>query len=771
MTFKFSTKAQNLDSLKNTLTKSRVMPLTYFTLKNWQANKSETLKKIYENVGKGPYIVRSSALSEDSETSSNAGAYLSLLNISKSSLSASINKVFDSYCQINSCDEVLVQQMLNGVTMSGVIFSHDPSNSSPYRIINWTDKNDTTIVTGGKGGHVYQYVPNNLVKPPKRFRLIIKALDEILNYLDQIPVDIEFCITRERNIETFWLLQIRPLILKNPPEPVVNHYKRIYFLYDRIKKLMEPQAFLLGDTTLFVVTPDWNPGEIIGIRPKPLAHSLYRDLITDATWAYQRFDYGYRDLRGHSLMPNFFGLPYIDVRLSFNSFIPADLDEEIAKKLANYYIEKLRALPKLHDKVEFEIVFSCLTFDVNNRLERLKSYDFNDIEISKIYTNLHILTKKIIDPEKGLWIQDVKRLKNLVKRREKIMIADLSDQDKIYWLLEDARRFGTLPFAGLARAAFIAVQFLKSILDIGIFSKSDYDNFLSSIKTVSKNLSVDKSKLSKEEFLIKYGHLRPGTYDILSPRYDEQPDKYFDWNKEDRNLGKVSKFILTNEQRKEINNHLNNLKIGINADQLFYFIRESIEYRETAKFLFTKNLSDAIRLIKDFGSKIGFSPEDLAFCNSNIFKNLSVSNVDFKAEIYNSIINGKQAHKNSSYISLPSIISSPDDVWSFEHPETEPNFISQKSVIGKVTSYLSKNDIDGSIVFIPNADPGFDWIFSFNIIGLVTAWGGVNSHMAIRAGEIGLPAVIGVGEINYKKWFSSNVISIDCSNKKVEIIS
>ena len=40
--------------------------------------------------------------------------------------------------------------------------------------------------------------------------------------------------------------------------------------------------------------PDWNPAEIIGRRPTPLALSLYRELITDNIWALQRRDYGYK---------------------------------------------------------------------------------------------------------------------------------------------------------------------------------------------------------------------------------------------------------------------------------------------------------------------------------------------------------------------------------------------------------------------------------------------------------------------------------------------
>ena len=43
---------------------------------------------------------------------------------------------------------------------------------------------------------------------------------------------------------------------------------------------------------------------------------------------------------------------------------------------------------------------------------------------------------------------------------------------------------------------------------------------------------------------------------------------------------------------------------------------------------------------------------------------------------------------------------------------------------------------------IENADPGFDWIFGSKILGLITKYGGVNSHMAIRCAELEIPAGI-----------------------------
>ena len=82
-----------------------------------------------------------------------------------------------------------------------------------------------------------------------------------------------------------------------------------------------------------------------------------------------------------------------------------------------------------------------------------------------------------------------------------------------------------------------------------------------------------------------------------------------------------------------------------------------------------------------------------------------------------------------------------------------------------------KEKFNGNIVFIESADPGFDWLFTHPIAGLVTAYGGVNSHMAIRANELNLPAVIGAGEELFSTWANTHEIRIDCAARRVEIIS
>ena len=65
---------------------------------------------------------------------------------------------------------------------------------------------------------------------------------------------------------------------------------------------------------------------------------------------------------------------------------------------------------------------------------------------------------------------------------------------------------------------------------------------------------------------------------------------------------------------------------------------------------------------------------------------------------------------------------------------------------------FSSSDLNGKIAFVRSADPGYDWIFSRNVAGLVTMFGGANSHMAIRCAELNIPAVIGCGEQNFNRW-------------------
>jgi phosphoenolpyruvate-protein kinase (PTS system EI component) len=79
-------------------------------------------------------------------------------------------------------------------------------------------------------------------------------------------------------------------------------------------------------------------------------------------------------------------------------------------------------------------------------------------------------------------------------------------------------------------------------------------------------------------------------------------------------------------------------------------------------------------------------------------------------------------------------------------------------------------NLAGRIVLIPQADHGYDWLFGHGIAGLVTLYGGANSHMAIRAAEFGLPAAIGIGEQRYRELAQAKVLELSPANEILRVI-
>jgi hypothetical protein len=742
-----------------------------FTVSRWRHEPKVVANEINQKFGDCVLAVRSSSRREDGSIESNAGAFLSILAVAPNEIESAITRVVSSYgTAAADDDEVLVQPMLDDVESAGVAFSHDPTTCAPYRVISWESSGRTDVVTSGEGGRTWQGAADSPYEAPEAIRDVLLLVAEVSGLFGDVPVDIEFAFAKHSGRRELWLLQARPLVLSRKPERPEDQRRRLAAVSAKVAAGIDRHPFLKGRRTVFGVMPDWNPAEIIGVRPKPLALSLYRDLVTDSIWAYQRHNYGYRNLRSFPLLQHFFGLPYIDVRLSFNSFVPASLEDGLADRLVDYYLDRLLEQPALHDKVEFEIVFSCYALDLPERLAALPDEIFSNDDRRAIESSLRHLTNSITRPKSGLWRLDAAKLDVLDDRRDLLAVASVTPVQRIYWLLEDAKRYGTLPFAGLARAGFVAIQLLRSLVAVGVLSDDDYHAFLGSVSTVSGQLSRDRYELDRTSFLARYGHLRPGTYDILSPRYDEAPDLYFDWDRRPEPPRDAEPFSLTLEQMRDLAGLLDQHELDLDPVSLFEFIEAGIQLRESAKFRFTRNLSDALTLIAAYGGDHGFSVDDMAYCEISAFHELHASAADPADVLGRSIQSGKRRFEHTTALSLPPLISEVEDVWGFEWPEHSPNFVTQGAVTAPVGDVGARDSLNGAIVCIENADPGYDWLFSFPIAGLITAWGGVNSHMAIRAGELGLPAVIGAGEALYAQWAAARRLHIDCGARKVDVL-
>jgi phosphohistidine swiveling domain-containing protein len=776
MAFIFESKAKTLEKIHNKLKFAKTLPVYRFLVNDYRVDKSIVLK-IQSFFDCETIAVRSSAYDEDAFSMSNAGAFESILNVSRNdsvAIEQAIETVLNSYDTVNDKNEIFVQPMLENVHIAGVVFSCDISTLAPYYIINYDESGSTDIITSGKGNSAKTYVHYRYYEYPSRYtdmEKIILAVKEIEQLFYNKIIDVEFAITNNNEI---YILQIRPIITNGKKQHFVDLTEGLYRIYKKIEKLQQPHPNLLGKKAIFGVMPDWNPAEIIGIKPKKLALSLYKEMITDNIWAYQRNSYGYRNLCSHPLLVSFMGVPFIDVRVDFNSFIPKALSETIARKLVEYYLEKLYKMPAYHDKVEFEIVHSCFYLDLPEKLDLLKSSGFTAVEIEAIKAALLELTNDIIYPEgQSVYKIDLMKIETLKQKFEDITHSNLAVIDKIYWLLEDCKSYGTLPFAGIARAAFIAVQFLKSFVSLGIITKQEYDAYLNSLNTLPRELNMDLKKLKQDEFLKKWGHLRPGTYDITSQRYDENFDNYFDKGP-DSYIDEI-KINFSNEQFVAINKNLKKNGLKIDAENLFIFIKSAIENREYSKFVFTKSLSYILLLIEQFGRRFGISRDDAAFIDIKILQDLysSVSNRDVGTILQDNISFNKNQYTYTQLIKLPTVLINPIDIYGFYIEEDEPNFITLEQIKAEIVleQDMTNNDIKGKIIFVKSADPGYDYLFTKNIGGLVTQFGGANSHMAIRCAELGIPAVIGAGEKYFNLWGVAHTLEIDCTNRKVKIIS
>lgn len=761
---KFQTKAKNLYTLRNKINFKFIPKLFIFKVSNYLNDKNNILQTIQSNFSK-KIVIRSSDLSEDSKISSSAGKFKSIVNINSrkiKEIEAAILDVIKSL-GLNKNQEFFVQEMVRNVKLSGVCTTYSTSNLTKSYNINYHLGNDTTNVTSGLGNNLnFYYIENKkYILKNKIFLQIIRKVKKLEKIFKTDKLDVEFAITKKNK---FYLLQVRPQIIRS----TISNQKFLNSLSNlerKINKIKKKNYDLYGSTTYFGVMPDWNPAEMIGIKPRPLALSLYKKLITDSIWAKSRALYGYNDVRPNQLMPTFFGTPFIDLRIDLNSWLPNNISNNIKKKLTNFYLNKFSKNNDFHDKIEFKLIYSSFEFNILSKIEKnLRKKKFTRFEINSIISALKDITTNAINNYEN----EISKIEKLKIKQKLIASKNINAIEKIFLLVKDCKNFGTLPFAGLARCAFIATSLLNSLIEKKVITNEDKDKFLSSIKTITTQILENKNKFNKKKFIKIYGHLRPNMYEINNKNYKEDFQNYF--KKTNSKFFINNKFDFTNKQKKEIKNLIKISNIDISYERLIKFIKETIRGREYAKFIFSKSLDLIFISIKKLFKRIGIKQDDASFVPIDTFLNLhnSLENKNLKKIFKTEIKNNKEIYKANNFIKLPSIINSSKDLY-INLEKTSINYITNKFVRAKITKLDKKKiiNINKKIVLIENADPGYDFIFNQNISGLITKYGGINSHMAIRCSELGIPAAIGVGSSTFEKILNAGYITLDCSLKKI----
>ena len=781
------------DNTYKSILKNIYCPKIYIAL-DGPKNQNDDVKKclevkkfIQESKFNSKVVVRSSSLVEDSFISSYAGFFHSELNINPQiykELENSINRVIASYNKHEKAsdnDQILIQAQTKDVAVSGVCFTRNIQSNAPYYFINYDTSSSTESVTSGEVCRKIEISKKvnikNLLSPWKQ---LIESIQEIEGMLDNLALDIEFAIKKSGKVVIF---QVRPIAhshkFKNiPDQNIFSSIKDIKEKYKVFaKKTYFSKNYTLSDMSF------WNPAEIIGDRSDNLAYSLYRHLILNQAWNSGLVPLGYKKIE-RDLMIRLGDKSYIEVETAFASLLPENLSNKISQKLILFYIDKLNKNPELHDKIEFEIVHNCFTPNTKNQLKELKEI-LNKNELIYFKEQLILQTQNIFDNYEKLKTEDFNDLNELSIRRNrsinKIKKATIKEKINIVVnLLSDARKLGTAQFSRMARLAFIGNQYLKGFVSCGIINDNDRENFLLDIETVASNLSYDfncvlEKKMTIGDFNKLYGHLRPGTYDIKKLPYNKDKS-YFSINHDiDKNISKHKK--IKNKKLSsnvKITQFLKNFEISISKNQLLNFINETTKQRESFKFEFTKNLSLALELLAEVGRELGFTRKDLSNLSvESLFCVSPSTEITEIIDLWSSQIRGKRENdKIYSYLTLPSLIFNEQDFEIIHSYTSRPNFITNlkiKSALIDLDLLSDENydNVSGCIVLLEKADPGYDWIFSKNISGLITRFGGAASHMAIRCAEFGIPAAIGCGEAIFKKLKTKTIAEINCDEKTI----
>ncbi len=765
----FKSKADTIKFLQNKKLKF-VIPKTYvFSVKNWKKNKANVLKEV-SNTFKKTIIIRSSALNEDREDKSNAGKYLSILNLNpknKSAVSRAVNEIVKSYTSTLGSNKLIVQNQIKNVSMSGVIFSYDLNTGAPYYSINYDDySGKTDTITSGKADYSNKkiYILRNGIKfiRSKRFQNLVKATSDLEKKIKNNYLDIEFAI--DKNFKPY-LFQVRKItsIKKWHNTSNKNIDNNLRYLRKKILNFLKPEKNIYGKKSVFGTMPDWNPVEMIGQNPDKLSYSLYDKLITSKSWATARKLMGYNYPKKTKLMVNFGGKPYIDARLSFNSFLLEKMNKRLAEKVVTYWLYNLEKKPYLYDKIEFEIAITCFSFDIRERIKNFLPKNLNQNQkehfIDLYRKNFEQIIQHNHKSSINKSLEKISKLSLIQKNYKKKKIK----KNEFYKILFDCQKLGVIPFAICARHAFIATTILDSLLSKKVIDKDFIRRFKLSLNTITSKFLEDTNKvgnknLTKKKFMETYGHLRPGTYDIKSKRYDES--NYIDFTK--HNIIKKTNFKISSKVHKKVDQLLKKFNFeNLSSHELFRYISEAIPAREYSKFVFTKSVSYILKIISVILNKRNFTLEDISNLDINdIFKN--------KSNQIQLIFKNKNDYETNKKIKLPEVIFDVAGTYIIPYQVNIPNFITNKKVRLK-TLFLDQRNIKklnfrNKIVIIENADPGYDWIFSKNIGGLITKFGGVNSHMAIRCAELSIPAAIGCGQKKYEDLRNSKIIELDCKS-------
>ena len=806
--FVFGTKAETLDRLRPLLRGARILPQVRFSVAEWDQDPARVVTRLAAELAPGPLVVRSAARSEDAFEGSRAGEFLSVLGIDGQdplALRAAIGAVRESYRARGAEDprnQVLVQPALADVRAAGVLLTRQPGDGAPYYVLELERAARTDGVTAGRAAAIVsQAVPRDtpLAQVPQpHLRRLLAAAREVEELVGHDRLDLEVALAGPD--EEVTVLQVRPLAARPRGREGFeladeDLFQEVALAEAQVARLLAPRPGLAGSRNLLGNMPDWNPAEIVGVAPRALAFSLYRAAVTDRVWAEARRALGYADATCAPLVVGIAGRPYVQVQASFTSLLPAGLPPEVADRLVDAALRALEEEPELHDKVEFELIPTCRDLAWDRYRERLVPRGARPDDLEVAGAAHAALTSRLVREQAATLAGELARLRGLEGWQARLRGWTPRDPwdrlDLARAMLERLRPLGTRPFAVLARHAFVALALLRSLGLRGALRPEWLGEWLATLPSlageVGTRLAAATDEGGRAALLDWAGHLRPGTYDLLSPTYRDAPALYLGGAgaarpttqaQEERRRGLEAELLARGPELAAL---LAEAGLSVAPQELLVFAAAAIPAREQAKFEFTRGLSWMLDQLAAFGQEVGLTREELADLPLRELLDVAVQGPHaVQVEEWRRIagLNAKRLQLTRA-IRLPDLIASPEAVRVVTTRQARPNFVGRACLTapplllesGAPPAGSQGSPLLGKLVLVRSADPGFDWIFSHAPAGLITEHGGVASHMAIRAAELGLPAAIGCGRLLFERLAGARLVRLDCGAERVEAVA
>ena len=391
--------------------------------------------------------------------------------------------------------------MLRDVAISGVVMTRHHALGAPYYVINFDDTTvpglgarTDTVTGGGDARSVFLHRGDELrADLPPQLGAVLSVVQNLEQLVGHDSLDIEFAVTTDDRVH---VLQVRPIAVTRTP--LAGRRRRdcgragagAAVSCTRAPRARPPSS---AAPTRYSVMTDWNPAEIVGHEPEAPG---------DDAVPLPRHRRGLGATAGRVRLPRRAAVsPARRHRRSSVRRRPRVVQfvrpRVAARRLRHAPRRPLprrprRASPSLHDKVEFDVVFTCVTVDFDKQATRLARRGLlgrRDRAAAGRARSDH--APGFRPPRRFARAAAPRRRARAAGTRLRAAAArprvPLSGSGAA---ARDARRSRISP-----RQAFVATSLLRSLERAGVIGAAETGAFLASVETVLGRMQADGQRV------------------------------------------------------------------------------------------------------------------------------------------------------------------------------------------------------------------------------------------------------------------------------------